>query len=95
MNNIKQLKKAMVIYHETYSPLLCPACGERYGFARNKVGVCDGCYVEDIVQRAVYSHHTKNETMETFFNWLMRTYIPEEEVDPTLPPEKRWAKEEG
>ena len=95
MNNIEQLKKAMVIYHETYSPLVC-SCGERYAVNTNNLGLCAICYNENLIQRALYSYVEKDENFSSYINWISRTHIPEEgEVDPTLPPEKRWVKEEG
>ena len=44
------LARAMTAFMNTYLPMACPVCGERYGYSRNKKGICDSCFVGEIAR---------------------------------------------
>ena len=69
-----KLVKGIAAFFDNYLPLSCPCCGERYAISRNKLGICDGCFVEEILQRALYTHEEKGETFDSFIYWLTDKY---------------------
>ena len=86
--DLNLLKEVVIKYHRTYTPLTCPACKELYAHSENKTGICDSCYVKEILQRnmnAAYLASKEEDThlallhREDFDSWLIDTHIDKHE----------------